>query len=61
MKNRILHKKDIWWKPPYNCWNCGEPSGFGFGKEPMRYDIAWCSSKCWQEFDKHPRGAKKLS
>ena len=32
------------------CLNCQEDTGFGRGKEPMRYDIHWCSSKCWQEY-----------
>ena len=32
-------------KPTY-CLNCGERTGFGFGKEPMRYDTVCCSSKC---------------
>jgi len=33
-------------KPTF-CEICEEQTRFGFGKEPMRYDITCCSSKCW--------------
>ena len=32
------------------CLHCGGRTGFGVGIEPKRYDIHWCSSKCWQAF-----------
>ena len=38
-------------KPTY-CEICGERTGYGFGKEPTRYDSTCCSSKCWKEWDK---------
>ena len=59
MKNKILHKKDTWWKPPHHCWNCGNESGYGKGIEPQRYDIAFCSSKCNQQFYTIPIGGKE--
>ena len=40
-------------EPKHTCLNCGDKSGIGRGKEPTRYDIHWCSSKCWQEFYKN--------
>jgi len=58
-KIKILHKKDIWWKPPYHCWNCEERTGSGFGTEPQRLDIAFCSSKCHQQFYTAPIGKKE--
>ena len=36
-------------KPTY-CWKCGGLTGFGFGVEPLRHDIAWCSSECHHKF-----------
>ena len=41
------------------CWNCNGKTGYGFGIEPMRIDIAWCSSICWQEFYQAPIGKKR--
>ena len=32
------------------CFTCGQPTGFGKGPEPMRYDTGCCSSACWHEF-----------
>ena len=37
---------------PTYCWKCGGLTGFGFGVEPLRHDIAWCSSECHQKFYK---------
>jgi len=34
------------------CLNCKSPTGFGQGTEPKRYDLNWCSSKCWAQFYK---------
>jgi len=34
------------------CLNCKSPTGFGKGTEPKRYDLNWCSSKCWAQFYK---------
>ena len=28
------------------CQNCGEPTGYGRGSEPTRYDTLVCSTKC---------------
>ena len=28
------------------CQNCGEPTGYGRGSEPTRYDTAVCSTEC---------------
>ena len=28
------------------CQNCGEPTGYGRGSEPLRYDTAVCSTEC---------------
>jgi len=36
-------------KPTY-CLLCGDRTGYGFGKEPTRHDIYWCSSPCWKEY-----------
>ena len=33
------------------CEICKEQTGFGFGKEPMRYDTGCCSSKCWTKWN----------
>ena len=52
-------KEDRWWEEPYHCWNCGGEAGYGRGIEPTRYDIAWCSSKCHEEFWERPIGRKK--
>ena len=32
------------------CLNCGDRTGYGFGKEPTRHDIHWFSSPCWQKY-----------
>ena len=36
-------------KPTY-CLVCGNRTGYGFGKEPTRHDIHWCSTPCWKKF-----------
>tara|TARA_R100000687_G_C6322360_1_gene105627 strand:- start:264 stop:446 length:183 start_codon:yes stop_codon:yes gene_type:complete len=60
MENKMKKtKEDRWWEEPYHCWNCGGESGYGRGIEPTRYDIAWCSSKCHEEFWERPIGRKK--
>jgi len=35
---------------PTYCWQCNKRTGFGFGVEPLRYDIHWCTSKCHAKF-----------
>tara|TARA_R100001244_G_C5120144_1_gene123303 strand:- start:54 stop:209 length:156 start_codon:yes stop_codon:yes gene_type:complete len=35
---------------PTHCWNCDGLTGLGFGVEPLRHDIHWCSSECHQKF-----------
>ena len=46
-------------KKKNHCLNCGGESGFGFGVEPFRYDIHWCSSECHNKFYNIPAGGKK--
>ena len=35
---------------PTYCCQCNKRTGYGFGIEPMRYDIHWCTSECHAKF-----------
>jgi len=33
-----------------HCLNCKGETGFGFGVQPLRHDVHWCSSECHTKF-----------
>ena len=43
--NNLIAEEEKQSKGP-TCQNCGEPTGYGRGSEPTRYDTAVCSTEC---------------